>query len=221
MSGTMKILGIDEAGRGCVIGPMVLAAVLVTQKSWDSLLKSGVKDSKKLTAKKRESLVEEIRSIALGMDTVIIEPKKIDEYCSKKRLNVLEAEAAVDLIRMRAPNLVYIDAPGRGGFKFKEQMETILNERQICIIAENHADDNYPVVAAASIIAKVTRDQAIDDLRNKFGDFGSGYPSDPKTKKFLQKLCQKNEPLPDFIRHSWSTVKRMLLGQQGELNFED
>ncbi|WP_372368699.1 ribonuclease HII [Candidatus Uabimicrobium sp. HlEnr_7] len=213
----MKILGIDEAGRGCVIGPMVLAAVMVTQKSWDKLLKCGVKDSKKLTQKKREALVDEIKDIALGTEIIVVPPPKIDEYCLKKRLNVLEAEVAVELIKRRYPDVVYIDAPGRGGHKFKEQLEKLLNERQICIVAENHADDNYPVVAAASILAKVKRDDEIEKLRKKFGDFGSGYPSDAKTQKFIQKLCQSKPPLPDYIRHSWSTVKRKLAGEQDEL----
>lgn len=217
----MKILGIDEAGRGCVIGPMVLAAVMVTQKSWDRLLKCGVKDSKKLSQKKREELVDEIRDIALGTEIAVVPPSKIDEYCVKKRLNVLEAEVAVELIKKRQPDVVYIDAPGRGGHKFKEQLENLLGERQICIVAENHADDNYPVVAAASILAKVARDGAIEDLRKKFGDFGSGYPSDAKTQEFIDRLCEEQQPLPDYIRHSWSTVKRKLTGEQDQLFIDD
>lgn len=215
----MKTLGIDEAGRGCVIGPMVMGAVLLSRRSWDQLLKMGVDDSKKLTPKKRSELVKVIRDIALGTEVAIVPPCKIDEYCNKNLLNVLEAEVAVDLIRQRKPNVVYIDAPGRGIEKFSQQVEQMLDEREVCIVAENHADSKYVAVAAASILAKVTRDEEVAKLREEFGDFGSGYPSDPKTQNFLKEICQQAEELPSYIRQSWSTVKKIMEGEQGQLSF--
>ena len=216
----MNILGIDEAGRGCVIGPMVLAAVLVTRRSWDQLLQSGVKDSKKLSPKRRTELAKVIRETVLGSEVEIIPPATIDEYCRRNGLNVLEAETAAKLIQLRDPDLVYIDAPGRGGERFKKQVELCLGERRICIIAENYADNNYVAVAAAGILAKVTRDLEIEKLKEKVGDFGSGYPSDPKTQNFLRKICQPNAPLPDYLRTSWLTVRRILEGEQAQLCFE-
>jgi ribonuclease HII len=75
------------------------------------------------------------------------------------------------------------------------------------VISEHQADRNYPVVSAASIIAKVERDHTIEELKCNYGDFGSGYMSDPKTKNFLYTLARKRGEYPDFVRRSWKPAK--------------
>ena len=207
------MVGIDEAGRGCVIGPMALAAVAVDSEGWQLLAELGVRDSKLLSPQKREAFIAPIKATAVATSLRLVAPEKIDGYCHKNLLNLLEAETAALLIDEIRPQVVYIDAPGKNGRKFRSQVQqaTHIDCR---IIAENHADSNYPVVAAASIIAKVARDKAIAELRARYGDFGSGYPSDSKTRSFLERVYQKQRSFPDFVRQSWSTVKQIREGYQ-------
>lgn len=210
-------MGIDEAGRGCVLGPMAMGCVVMDTKGWDSLWEIGVKDSKALSPKKRLQLEKEINKIALYSQVTLIPPETIDRYCAKNLLNVLEAEAAARLIEAYSIEKVYIDAPGKGGKKFKLQLLDALNPSISCeIIAENKADVLYPAVSAASILAKVSRDRAISDLKKVWGDFGSGYPGDGKTSRFLKKYYEENHDFPDFVRVSWATIQRITTGFQSE-----
>ena len=206
-------MGIDEAGRGCVIGPLVMAAVLVCPKGEKKLQEIGVRDSKKLSPKRREELFLKIEEIALEYHSYMASPRIIDEYCTKKSLNILETEKIIDFIKKYRPDKVYIDALSSRPDRFACRLKDNLSELKIEIIAENKADDKYAIVGAASIIAKVLRDKSIQKLHKKLGNFGSGYPSDKKTQNFLRETYQKKKTFPTSVRKSWGTVQRILQEQ--------
>jgi len=206
-----SILGIDEAGRGPVIGPMVIAGYCIDEEKIELLKSLGVRDSKELTRKQREEIYDEITKLTDKYKYIIIGPKTIDHYVYKNRLNYLEFENMVKIIEEIKPNTAIIDSPL---VNIKKVIEYIKNNLKINveIIAENKADKNYPVVSAASIIAKVIRDKEIDKIEKKINiNFGSGYPSDERTIKAIK---ENYEILKDYIRESWMTVKRIKIGDQ-------
>jgi ribonuclease HII len=209
---TMKlILGIDEAGRGPVIGPMVIAGYCIEEEKLDLLKSLGVKDSKELTRKQREEIYNEIIKLTDKYKYIIIGPKTIDYYVYRNKLNYLEFENMIKIIEEIKPDKVIIDSPM---VNTKKVIEYIKNNLKINveIIAENKADKNYPVVSAASIIAKVIRDREIDKIKEKLNlDIGSGYPSDEKTIEVLKKDYDK---IKDYVRESWITIKRIGKGDQ-------
>jgi len=176
------ICGIDEAGRGPVIGPMVIAGVAIKGGHSDKLTGLGVNDSKKLSPRTRGRLYPEILSVIENYSIKIIEPAEIDaavlgEHTS---INTLESRYFIDIIRELKPAKLYLDSPGKA--EYFQKYINALNDTGTRIIAENKADTRYPAVAAASILAKVTRDNLIEGLRAKYGDMGTGYPS-PKTNR--------------------------------------
>lgn len=206
----MLILGIDEAGRGPVIGPMVIVGALFREKDLWRLKKIRVKDSKLILPKKREELKKKIESIALKTVVEILQPEVIDSVMESSHLNInwLEADTAADLINKLNPDKVIIDCPSNNTKVFTQYLKDKVNNKDIEIIAENKADKNHLVVSAASIVAKVIRDQEIEKIKEKVGfDFGSGYPSDERTISFLEKDFDK---FPEFIRKKWSTHQRIL-----------
>lgn len=204
----MKLAGIDEAGRGPVIGPMVIAAVVVDERNVPKLEELGVKDSKKLTPKRRERLFDEI--IALLEDYVILElwPEEIDSR--QGTLNEFEVEnfvKALNSLKVR-PDVIYIDAADVKEARFGEDIRKRL-DFEAKIIAEHKADDKFVPVSAASIIAKVTRDRAIEKLKERYGEIGSGYPSDPRTRTFLEEYYREHGEFPPIARRSWKTLKKI------------
>jgi ribonuclease HII len=202
-----RILGIDEAGRGSVIGPMVICAVLVNEKQEMALRNIGVKDSKKISAQERERLAKEIREIVEDFDLLEISPQAIDG----ESLNRIEFLKIQEMHRKYAPTHLYIDAPTspRGVKNFLRDLCYDIGASGPEIIAENKADGKYPVVSAASILAKVERDRIVENLRKVYGDFGSGYPSDAKTVKFLKAKLHKMEDWGKIVRQRWKTVSRI------------
>ncbi|MGQ4832922.1 MAG: ribonuclease HII [Candidatus Asgardarchaeia archaeon] len=203
----MKIAGIDEAGRGPVIGPMVIVGVVI-EKSKLSLLSSlGVRDSKMLSSKKRESLYPELLKILDDYKIVVVQPSEIDARFSKNlTMNSLELEKMAKIIIELNPNVVYVDCPDIKPERFSEELRRIIN-KGIRIVAAHNADKKYPIVSAASIIAKVTRDRYIKEYMAQYGDIGSGYPSDPKTISFLKTYYKRHYKWPAIVRKTWSTVK--------------
>ncbi len=195
--------GIDEAGRGPVIGPMVIAVVCGNN---DLLRNIGVKDSKMLSEVRRETLLKKIYDNSEYVNFLIISEDEIDEAVNKNLLNYLEAKY-ISLL-MRKGNSYVVDCPDVDTERFRK----ILNELSGVedIIAEHKADVNYPVVSAASIVAKVTREKEIEKIKGEIGDFGSGYPSDPRTIKFLKEYYRINGKLPPHTRKSWKTVKNLI-----------
>lgn len=206
------IAGVDEAGRGCVIGPLVIAGVLVRDESIDDLRALGVRDSKALSPRRRESLDAEIRAMALDHRFFFLQPRTIDTVVNRgvklRKLNYLETMAMAKVIRDLRPDEAYIDPADVVIERFVDQILRVLPWRPV-IVSEYKADAKYPVVSAASILAKVMRDGIVAELRGRFGDFGSGYPSDPKTVGFLESWFNENEECPPFVRCSWSTVRRI------------
>ncbi len=201
------IAGVDEAGRGPVIGPLVVAGVLAEEDDLEWLKKIGVKDSKQLTKSKRERIFDEIVS-TFEYTTVFITPQEIDSTRkSGISLNLLEASAFCRIINKLTPKIAYIDCVGINTRKFEENILKNLNV-ECSLVVEHKADANHPVVSAASIVAKVLRDREIENLKVEYGDFGSGYPSDPKTINFLEEAIFSGE-LPEFVRKSWATVERI------------
>jgi len=203
-----KIAGIDEAGRGPAIGPMVVAAVVVDEKNLSKLRELGVRDSKRLTPKRRERLFNEI--IKLLDDYVILElwPREIDSR--KGTLNEFEVEnfiKALNSLRIK-PDVVYIDAADVKEERFGEDIRRGLNFNAE-IVAEHKADDRFVPVSAASILAKVTRDRAIERLKEEYGEIGSGYPSDPKTRAFLEEYYRQHGDFPPIVRKTWKTLKKI------------
>jgi ribonuclease HII len=198
--------GIDEAGRGPVIGPLVVAAVFVED---DERLKSiGVKDSKKLSPAIRERMFAEIAEAA-EYRTVVISAEEIDLKRANYSLNEIELQMFADSVNGMKVSRVYADCPDVNEMTFSSSLSSKLDN--VKVIGKHKADDTYPVVSAASIIAKVTRDAIIKKISEEFGeDIGSGYPSDPVTIDFIAKWIKENGNAPPHTRRSWETVKKMM-----------
>lgn len=207
----MLIAGIDEAGRGPVFGPMVLAVCCIQKKDEEKLIELGVTDSKLLSPKERERQFTEIKSIASAFSSVHVSAKEIDVLRNRKSLNEIEAMRIGMLLNnlKEKPEMVFVDSPDSIEKNFTLRIRNYLSFD--CIIKSEHkADLNYPVVSAASIIAKVERDNEIKKLAEKYGAIGSGYPGDEVTVKFLKNWMEENNSLPDFARNSWDTSRRAL-----------
>jgi len=207
----MLIVGVDDAGRGSVVGPLVIAGILIKEEDLPGLIQLGVKDSKLLSPHRRETLAVEIKRIVEKYSLIKLSPREIDEVVEngKKlhRLNRLEAQAMAKVIEVLKPDIAYVDASDVIEERFKQHILECL-PFQVKIVSEHKADKTYPVVSAASIIAKVERDKEIAELAKKYGDFGSGYPSDQRTVNFLQQCLEKWKEYPNDIRKSWKPAKK-------------
>jgi len=204
------VAGIDEAGRGCVVGPLVVAGVLAKEENLAALAALGVKDSKLLTAKKREALVPEIIGLAESHVVHKVLPWEIDRSVESQRrlhkLNRLEAEVMAQVVTELEPDVAYVDAADVVEKRFGQHiLEASVYKTRI--VSEHKADRNYPIVSAASIIAKVERDAAVAALRGEFGDFGTGYLTDPRTRLFLKAWLKDHDEYPECVRKSWKPAK--------------
>lgn len=204
----MLVLGIDDAGRGSVVGPLIVAGFVVDSKKEEELKRLGVKDSKLLSPEKRLELSEELERIAENIIVMRIQPCVIDDWHSKGlSLDKLEAKKMAEIIELSKAEKVYLDALTSRPKKFSKLVQSFLGSK-VELVAENFADKKYPVVSAASILAKVERDKAIRELEQKVGKtIGRGYPSDPLTIKFLEELLEEKKKFPAFVRKSWSTAE--------------
>ncbi len=207
----MLVAGVDEAGRGCVIGPLVVAGVAVQAEVLPLLVELGVKDSKLLTAKKREALYPEILKLTVNHHIVKVLPCEIDKAVNSARrlhkLNRLEAQTMAKIIETLKPDEAYVDAADVLEYRFNNHIRECLTIKTR-VVSKHKADRTYPVVSAASIIAKVERDREITNLKVKYGDFGSGYLTDDKTMAFLKRLLDGNGDYPSCVRKSWKPAKR-------------
>ncbi|MBW3013270.1 ribonuclease HII [Candidatus Woesearchaeota archaeon] len=210
------IAGIDEAGRGPCIGPMVISGVSIDETKLSELSRLGVKDSKLLTAERREELAKEIRKLASDYKTILIEPEEIDRALMhpSMNLNKLEAVKTAEIIAFLNPAQVIIDCPQVNTKAYKFEIRNYLDSHiNPAMLAENKADENYVIVGAASILAKVTRDEMIEKIKKELGvDFGSGYSSDPKTIIFLEENWE-NEQYGRIFRKSWDSFKKQQLAK--------
>lgn len=206
------ICGIDEAGRGPVIGPMVIAGVWLEERDEWKLLEAKVRDSKKLIRQRREKLAEYIKE-NFYYEVIVIEPEDIDALRHAMTMNEFEAYVFAKIANKKKADVYYIDAASNNEEEFKKMISSLI-KHDCHIICEHGADDKYAVVSAASIIAKVERDKQIkkiaDELEAKLGmPLGSGYPSDERTINFIKEWIKRFNELPPYIRKSWKTVKNI------------
>ncbi|MGI0073964.1 MAG: ribonuclease HII [Nitrosotalea sp.] len=203
----MLVCGVDEAGRGSVVGPLVIAGVLIERNKIKHLSKIGVKDSKLLSPKSRENLYKKIISIVDDYYVTRIPPSVIDRSVSKNQLNDLEAKYMAKVIEKLKPSSAYVDSCDVNPARFGTQISKLAKIKKV--YSSHHADRRFPVVSAASIIAKVNRDRVIEKLRLNY-DVGSGYPSDSKTMEFIRRYIGLHGFPPKFARKSWKPIKIML-----------
>ncbi|MDR2698971.1 MAG: ribonuclease HII [Candidatus Methanoplasma sp.] len=200
------ICGVDEAGRGSVLGPLVVGAVY--SESDDMLKEIGVKDSKKLTPKTRERMYDQIVN-ACEFCVIPISAEEIDAKRKMMSLNEVELEMFVAACSKIPVSAVYADCPDVNEAGFSKEMGGRMKRTEIT--ARHKADDIFPIVSAASVVAKVTRDRMIADIRDEFGaDIGSGYPSDRVTMGFIEKWIKDNGGPPPHTRCSWEPVRQMM-----------
>lgn len=203
----MQICGIDDAGRGPMLGPLVIAGISLDKKKLKKLTLLGVKDSKKLSPKLRESLYKKIIEIVDDYYVAKISPKSIDASVKKHCLNGLEAKYMAKVVSKLNPDVSYVDSCDVNPKRFGKEISRLSDNHKIK--SYHRADSRFVVVSAASILAKVTRDRAIARLRKEH-DLGSGYPSDSVTVEFVTKYYKKNHKMPSFVRKSWKPVQRII-----------
>ena len=175
----MQICGIDDAGRGSMLGPLVIAGISMDKKNLRKLSSLGIKDSKTLSPKLRESLYKKIIKIVDDYYITKIPPKLIDASVRKHHLNNLEAKYMAKVVSKLNSDTSYVDSCDVNPLRFGKEISKLSDNHKIK--SYHHADSRFVVVSAASILAKVTRDRAIEKLR-KNHNLGSGYPSDSVTK---------------------------------------
>jgi len=200
------ICGVDEAGKGSVLGPLVVAGIGVSSE--ERIADLGVKDSKQLAPGERERLYKEIRRLC-RVATVMIDAREIDAIRVEMTMNACVARAHAQVIKKIAPACAYVDACDVNCFRYAEMVKGHL-EPPCEIVSEHHADEKYAVVSAASIVAKVVRDREIARLAKTYGDIGSGYPSDPVTIRWLSGYIGEHPQPPPIARRSWKTVGALL-----------
>ena len=209
----MQVCGVDDAGRGPVIGPLVIAGISIDESKIGDLRALGVRDSKVLTAAVRSRLSKEIRGLVDNLHIVELETDELDRVVNRapkfQRLNRLEARAMAQVIERLKPDVAYVDSSDTRTERFKNDILECLSFR-LRLISEHKADVNYPVVSAASILAKVQRDQRILEIQQHYGDFGSGYVTDPKTIVFLRRYFQEVGDFPPIVRRSWKTLRHIV-----------
>jgi ribonuclease HII len=197
------VCGVDEAGRGSMLGPLVVAAITIEKSKIQELEKIGVKDSKKLSPKTRDVLYKKIIKIVDDYQISKATPKQIDVAVNQHKLNNLESEHMAKVIKKLQPSVSYVDSCDVNAARFGKELARMTRSK---IKSYHHADAKFLVVSAASIIAKVTRDRAIARLAKKH-PVGSGYPSDSKTMSFVREWFLQNGKLPDYVRKSWAPAK--------------
>jgi ribonuclease HII len=220
-------VGIDEAGRGPVLGPLVVGAVAIPSADLEMLVEHGVKDSKDLTHKKRVELVDwfhaQTKERGWKSSLIVCEPARVDHGVQTTGLNVLEVELFSEaLIEIRQqveePLTVLNDACDVDEQRFTDRIAARMPQwpwDDSSIHSEHKADSTYPIVGMASILAKVQRDIQIQRITDEIGHpLGSGYPSDPKTKAALEMLLLESTPHP-ALRWSWKTVSRAWMEMYG------
>jgi ribonuclease HII len=206
---SILIGGVDEAGRGSIVGPLIIAGISIRESKVALLHKMGVKDSKALNPKVRARLFVEIMKVIDSVCIHKIDPVEVDDSVSFKGLNRLEARVMASVINAIGADEVYVDCCDVNPQRYREYMECHLTCKPK-LYSLHHADVINMVVSAASIIAKITRDQEIQHICSRYGSIGSGYPSDERTMRFIREWVTKNGSAPDFTRKSWKPLRLML-----------
>jgi len=207
----MLIAGVDEAGRGPALGPMTLAIVVASKEQEEQIVSLGVKDSKELSLKKRAELFKKIPGLCKEYVVSMVEPAELNKLMERHSLNEIEAMKIAEMINSlkSRPEMVFVDSPDVIQENFSKRIKKYCG-KSLTIKSEHFADKNYPLSSAASVMAKVSRDNAIEELKKEFGDIGSGYPHDPKTIAFIRKWVKEKKALPSIARDKWQTNIREL-----------
>lgn len=205
----MLVCGVDDAGRGSMLGPLVIAGVVLERRGLRRLSDLGVKDSKKLTPKRREALYGEIVRLVDGHAISRVQPRSIDASVRDHRLNRLEAIYMARIVKKLGAHVSYVDSCDVNAARFGKEIAGLSGGK---VRSYHRADSRFVAVSAASILAKVARDRAIARLK-KSHDLGSGYPSDPATVRFVAEYYGKHGSMPPFVRKSWKPVQRMVSGE--------
>ena len=163
-----------------------------------------------LSPSRREELADKIRKVAKEVHFVEIPAKEIDGLRSIMSLNEVEAKKIAELVLSfkEKPKRIIVDCPDTDTSVFVRRLHKYLG-KEFELVVEHKADVNHPIVSAASIIAKVERDKVIERLKKRYGEIGSGYPSDPLTQKFLNSYFEEHGKMPPEVRKSWDTSKRI------------
>ena len=206
------ICGVDEAGRGPCFGPLVVAGILVENDA--ELVRIGACDSKQLTPHRREQLAPMIQRIASKYEIIVLPAEDIDDLRKSMTLNELEVFVYSKIIEKLRPDVCYVDAVDVKEERFGRDILSHLSYKPR-IISEHKADAKYPIVGAASILAKVTRDEHMRKIASELEPrlnlpLGSGYPSDPITKRFLKTWVAQFGSLPPHVRKSWETCQQLI-----------
>lgn len=214
----MLISGADEAGRGCVIGPLVICVAVIEKEKEAELKAIGVRDSKLLSPAKRSSLYKQVKKLCKESKSIHITAEELNHLMDTLSLNEIEAMKIAEAFNSlkSSPEKLIVDSPDTNPENFSERLRKYL-KKQPALQSEHKADVNHPIVSAASIIAKVERDRAIEDIKKEVGeDFNSGYSSDPKTIEFLKKHLHRKD-VQKYVRSKWSTLDR--IGQKTLFEF--
>jgi len=206
------ICGVDEAGKGPVMGPLTIAGVCFNDEEIVNAL--GVKDSKKHAPKRREMFEKIIKEKCESFEILIIPASDIDDMRKVMTMNEIEVFAFTKVIKKLKPDLCYVDAADVNEKRFGENIKKQLPKRTE-IISKHKADDLFPVVSAASILAKTRRDYEISLIAEKLESkinkpMGSGYPADQITRSFLETWVKTYGKLPPHTRKSWNTAKKLM-----------
>ena len=210
----MLTLGIDEAGKGPIIGSLFIAGAMFNEEDLSKIKLAGVKDSKLLSHKKRKELAKIIENLAVGIKVIQVEPREIDKAVLDDNgfnLNWLEAEKQAEIINQLKPHRVIIDCPSPNIKAYTSYIKKLIDPillKTLKLIIEHKADKNFCECSSASIIAKCTREEEVEKIEKLVGEsIGSGYPSNKVCQEFLKENYEK---YPNLIRKSWSTYKDLI-----------
>lgn len=205
------MLGADEAGKGPVLGPMVAAAVRAPEEA----IPDGVDDSKRLAPARREELDARLRAhpdVAVGL-AVVTTARIDDPGTDMNSLTVAGQAEALAAVATEGDEAV-VDAGDVSEARFARRVSEGVAGAEpgadVAVVAEHGADESYPIVAAASVLAKVERDRLVAEIADEYGEVGSGYPSDPTTREFLREHVREHGDLPNCARRSWATCADVL-----------
>ncbi|MGI0128968.1 MAG: ribonuclease HII [Thermoplasmata archaeon] len=202
------MLGIDEAGRGSVLGPLVVGAFCCSDDRLAALSATGVRDSKRLSPRRRAEVYGRLSGVG-ELGSIALAPRTIDRFVARGGLNELELDSFGALLRRLRPDVAYVDACDTNAERFGRRLEALAGNGTR-VVSRHKADRDFPVVSAASVVAKVRRDAALERLRRTAGEpIGSGYPSDRATRECVERHARDGGRVPPWMRRSWETVQRV------------
>ncbi len=207
------IAGVDEAGRGPVLGSLVVGCVLFEEDKLHLLEEHEITDSKQLTAEKRQAMAEVIYKHCKEYQIYELTAPNLDEGRKHRTLNEIEVRLFAQVLNdlKGKPDEIYLDAADVKEDRFGHNVKGLLSFSPKRVISKHKGDSLFRIVGAASILAKVKRDAVIEGYKRQYGEIGSGYPGDRKTRLFLKNiLLENNFKYPEFVRQSWATAQNIL-----------